>query len=120
MFNVIFKVRTDFNVSPNELIPINSEYVFDGNGCSFGSLSKTNIFIGENNSGKSRFLRFLFQSDYLCINDENIEKFYSTMRSSIGSKVLDDMYGFEKFNSIYDIAKQDHNRYHNSYDPSLR
>lgn len=120
MINVIFKMSTDFNISPNELIPINSEYAFNGKSCSFGSLSKTNIFIGENNSGKSRFLRSLFKSDFLYISNENIESFYAAMRTHIGSKDFDDKYGFEKFNLIYERAKQEKTRYHYRYDDFFR
>ena len=47
--------------------------------CSYclGDLSKTNVFIGENNSGKSRFLRYLFETDYYSIDDEAFEKFFT-------------------------------------------
>ncbi len=55
MIDVIFNTENSFRSYPNQLIPINSEYVLKGNNASFGDLSKTNIFIGENNSGKSRF-----------------------------------------------------------------
>ena len=80
MINVIFKMKNHFNHYPNELIPVNNQYFFNENNYSAGSFSRTNIFIGENNSGKSRFLRYLFQNDFLTIDDENIEKFYSTVR----------------------------------------
>ena len=83
MKSVFFKMETGFNHSPNKLIPVNSEYTFKGSDCSLGSFSKTNIFIGENNSGKSRFLRFLFNSGYYAISNGNIIKLFEGLRSKL-------------------------------------
>lgn len=41
-----------------------------------GNLSKTNIFIGENNSGKSRFLRNLFAEEFYGISCEQLSNIY--------------------------------------------
>lgn len=73
MIKVIFKTKVDFSRSPNELIPVNSDYSLN-NACAFGNLSKTNIFIGENNSGKSRFLRELFKNAFYSLTAQNVVK----------------------------------------------
>ena len=70
MISVIFKAKTSFDSSPNNLLPINNDYSFKDSNYGFGNLSKTNVFIGENNSGKSRFLRYLFETNYYSISNE--------------------------------------------------
>ena len=61
MFNIIFKTENLFDkkLSPNKLVKFgkDKEYVFRNNSVVCSGFSKTNVFIGENNSGKSRFLR---------------------------------------------------------------
>lgn len=76
MIDIIFKMLTRFDTSPNNLLLINDDYNFKGSSCGFGTLSKTNIFIGENNSGKSRFLRYLYESNFYSISDEQFNKFF--------------------------------------------
>ena len=68
MINIIFKMKTDFESSPNELLSINKDYNFKDSNYGLGNLTKTNVFIGENNSGKSRFLRYLFETNYYSIS----------------------------------------------------
>ena len=98
MISVIFKMKTGFRNSPNELIPINSEYNLCESDCAFGSLSKTNIFIGENNSGKSRLLRWLFLYDFYAINDEDIDKLIDKLNLN---KSVEGKNGISKFNMLY-------------------
>ena len=81
MVKVVFKTKASFGTGPNELIPINKDYSLIGNECACGDLSKTNIFIGENNSGKSRFLRYLFKDSFFSLNSEGIEKLLIDYRS---------------------------------------
>ena len=50
MIDIIFNSKTGFSSSPNYLIELNNDYKFVNSNCCFGKLSKTNIFIGENNS----------------------------------------------------------------------
>lgn len=110
---MIFNTENTFRSYQNQLIPINSEYVLKGSKVSFGDLSKTNIFIGENNSGKSRFLRHLFQTTFLSINNESIENLLAALRTYIKPKDIIGKCGLTKFNSIYDNVKANSNRYSN-------
>ena len=41
-----------------------------------GALGALTIFVGANNSGKSRFLRFLFKQEKLTLLDESARKTY--------------------------------------------
>ena len=56
------------------LAQINQDYNLMNHNYCFGELSKTNVFIGENNSGKSRFLRYLFKTDFYSLSDEGFTK----------------------------------------------
>lgn len=76
-------METTFHQSPNKLLPVHKDYNFKDSNCGFGNLAKTNIFIGENNSGKSRFLRYLFQSDFYAISNEQFAKFFSETKDGI-------------------------------------
>lgn len=104
MISLMFKVKNNFDISPNEFIGIHKDYNFKGSCCAFGNLSKTNIFIGENNSGKSRFLRELFASDFYYMSDQNFKVFFKTNKS----RILNNSYetipqsNIEKFNKIYE------------------
>ena len=106
MINVIFKTKTSFSMGPNDLIPINNDYSLVDNKCAFGDLSKTNIFIGENNSGKSRFLRCLFKEGFFSIDSENIEKMYCEYKRYFKQlKVFNDRESLLKFSFIYESIK---------------
>lgn len=106
MINVIFKTKASFGTGPNELIPISKDYSLTGNECAFGDLSKTNIFIGENNSGKSRFLRCLFKEHFFSLNSEGIEKLLTDYRSYLRtSKTFNKKECISNFNFIYNEAK---------------
>ena len=83
MINIIYKMKTDFESSPNELLLINQDYNFKNSFCGFGTLSKTNVFIGENNSGKSRFLRYLFETSFHSISEEQFDKFFTDTKSGV-------------------------------------
>lgn len=86
MINIIFNLKSRSASNENELIPINSDYVFRNDDSAFGSLSKTNIFIGENNSGKSRFLRQLFAYEFYAVSKEDFAEFYDSIG---GQRLLD-------------------------------
>ena len=58
-----------------KLIPINNNYTYKGSNIAFGPVSKINIFIGENNSGKSRFLRHLYKTSFYGFSNEGYGKF---------------------------------------------
>ena len=76
MNSIIFNTKYDYNVTPNNLVEINSDYNFRNGQYGFGLLSKTNIFIGANNSGKSRFLRYLYSTNFKMINYASFSKNY--------------------------------------------
>jgi hypothetical protein len=64
-----------------------SSYSFDTpeNANVISSLSLVNIFIGTNNSGKSRLLRSLFSLkdyNYNCTNNYNINQFYELVKNA--------------------------------------
>ena len=115
MMDIIFKVKENFNTSPNALISLHKDYDFVGCNLVFGELSKTNIFIGENNSGKSRFLRNLFSTSFSYIVKDDVSLFKSSFNIS-------NIYGrenvileseFKIFNDIYDKVDKDRNHYRN-------
>lgn len=114
MVDIIFNTEKGFRLSHNQLVPINSDYVIKGGSVSLGNLSKTNIFIGENNSGKSRFLRYLFQTPFLSINNENVENLLTALRTYIITRDIVGKYGLSKFNSIYDSVIDNPRRYANT------
>ena len=106
MIDLIFKTKTSFNSNLNELIPINNEYSFTGMKYAFGNLSKTNIFIGENNSGKSRFLRYLFQNDFYALSKENLDQLFRELRRHFSIlETVDDQNSVSRFAYIYDESK---------------
>ena len=104
MISLMFKVKNNFDISPNEFIGIHKDYTFKGSSCAFGNLSKINIFIGENNSGKSRFLRELFASDFYYMSDQNFKVFFKTNKSRIfnNSYEIIPQSNIEIFNKIYE------------------
>ena len=106
MINVIFNMKSEFHRMPNELIPLNNEYNLNNEAYALGSLSKVNIFIGENNSGKSRFLRHLFRNNFLSIDNEGIDKLYNCMKTHINCQDLEDKRGLEKFALMYERSRK--------------
>ena len=112
MVNVIFKTKASFGTGPNDLIPINNDYSLVDNKCAFGDLSKTNIFIGENNSGKSRFLRCLFKDVFFSLDSEGIEKTFSKYESYLkNAESINQSVGLSKLNLIYSDIKNKNLRY---------
>ncbi|MCH5152251.1 MAG: AAA family ATPase [Clostridiales bacterium] len=109
MINLIFKTKESYNVSPNSLLPINNDYNYKGSNCCFGALSKTNVFIGENNSGKSRFLRNLFETEFSAICDEQIDRFLSeTGNYAFNSGEIEKLKSkITQFNRIYESNGRD-------------
>lgn len=89
----------------------------------FGELSKTNVFIGENNSGKSRFLRYLFETDWYSLNEKSLEQFFIEMDQFIHSYgCFNPIYQFystlsqtniERFIELYDKISSDQESYRN-------
>lgn len=108
MMKLIFMI--DHNAGSNILTRINQDYILMNHNYFFGELSKMNVFIGENNSGKSRFLRYLFKTNFHSLSDENFKQFINEIDKIISSKkcinaVYDTNYAeslsnIEKFNKI--------------------
>ena len=103
MMNIIFKMKTNFDSSPNNLLPMHNDYYFKDSNYGFGNLSKTNVFIGENNSGKSRFLRYLFETNFYSISNDMFNKFFNDTKKGVYA-ALDTIpnSNIEKFNKIYE------------------
>lgn len=103
------------------LAQINQDYNLMNSPYCFGELSKTNVFIGENNSGKSRFLRYLFKTDFYSLSDEDFTQFINKIdqiiRSNRYSNAIYDTYytdllsNKEKFNKICDKITKDPTSY---------
>lgn len=100
----------EYNAGSYRLTQINQDYNLMNSPYCFGELSKTNVFIGENNSGKSRFLRYLFKTDFYYLSDEGFTQFINKIdqiiRSNRYSNAIYDTYytdllsNKEKFNKI--------------------
>ena len=103
MIEIIFNLKSRNASNENELIPINSNYILRNDDSAFGSLSKTNIFIGENNSGKSRFLRQLFACEFYAISKGDFAEFYDSIG---GQRLLDP---FKSYSCCLDLLN-DFNR----------
>ena len=79
MIDLIYKMKAKtFETNENALIHVHEDYKFNYE--AFGGLSKINIFIGENNSGKSRFLRKLFSEDFYGISNDQFINIYQETR----------------------------------------
>lgn len=114
MINIIYKMKTDFESSPNELLLINQDYNFKNSFCGFGTLSKTNVFIGENNSGKSRFLRYLFETSFHSISEEQFDKFFTDTKSGVyGPYETIPKSNMKRFNDIYEKIGEERSGYSN-------
>ena len=104
MFNIIFKTDNLFGdkLSPSKLVKFgkDKEYVFCDDSVVCGGFSKTNVFIGENNSGKSRFLRCLFSTNYYIMSYENFEDFYKDISSKISQLKIPFASPLKTFNDI--------------------
>ena len=121
MINVILKTKTNFNIGPNELIPINDDYSLNGSEYAFGDLSKTNIFIGENNSGKSRFLRCLFKDSFYSLDSQTIEKIFKDYEKEFKNpKPFNEKTSLSKFSFVYNEIKNKNTRYSHSTTDFLR
>lgn len=114
MIELIFKAKERFHSSPNSLLPINNDYNFIDSNCCFGTLSKTNIFIGENNSGKSRFLRHLFETDFYAISDERFVEFCTITKGAVYNYYETvPKSDLAKFNKIYERLGREHSQFAN-------
>lgn len=114
MMNLIFKPRSSFDTSPNALLTINDDYVSSGSSCVFGDFSKTNVFIGENNSGKSRFLRYLFETNYYSMTKEKFDQLFFATKSDV-YRNYDNIpnSNIECFNNIYKKIGGEYSPYSN-------
>lgn len=101
MFNSIFKITNSFNSYPNELDKICPDYKFCDDSAMYGRFSRMNVFIGENNSGKSRFLRALFSSKYYEMTYDDLEKFYNDISDVVPEEKMASTSPIIKFNDIY-------------------
>ena len=114
MINIIFKTKTGFESSPNTLLSINDDYNFKDSAYGFGTLSKTNVFIGENNSGKSRFLRYLFEGNYYSLSDNKLNDFFAETKNDVyGHYETVPKSNMEKFNKIYEKFGNEYSPYSN-------
>jgi len=114
MISIIFKAKTSFDSSPNNLEQINSDYNYANSLYAFGNLSKINVFIGENNSGKSRFLRHLFVSGYHSIENEEFIKFFNELKNGVYQHYdIIPKSNIEKFNKIYERLGSEKSSYAN-------
>ena len=103
MFNIIFKAEKDFNHIPNKLIRLHNDYNFANDAVAYGDFSKTNIFIGENNSGKSRFLRLLYAASYHVMSSGVFKDFCHQIKQLYRSKKFDCVQSnLYTFNDIYE------------------
>ena len=118
MINLIFKTKTNFSSIPNELIPIHQDYSLNETECAFGDLSKTNIFIGENNSGKSRFLRYLFNDSFYSLDSQSIEEIFKYYEKEFKNpKLFNGKTSLSTFSFVYNEIKNKNIRYsHSIYD----
>ena len=101
MFKTIFNILSEFDTQPNEINKIFTNYNFCEDFVMYGDFSKLNVFIGENNSGKSRFLRLLFTSNYEEVSQEDFEKFYNEMAETISTKKIDPKLPLQAINDLY-------------------
>lgn len=112
---------TGHSASSSTLTQINQDYNLMNHNYCFGELSKTNVFIGENNSGKSRFLRYLFKTNFHSLSAENFKQFINEIDQIISSNrysnaIYDTYYtkslsNKEKFNKICEKIHRDPNSY---------
>lgn len=108
MINFLFNIDTkQFDCAKN-FVPINQDYTFQGSNIAFGQVSKINIFIGENNSGKSRFLRHLYKTSFYGFSKDGYERFYQIVKRSVRFSQYDPMkFSLKDFDEIYkQIGKQ--------------
>lgn len=113
----------EYNAGSYRLAQINKDYNLMNHSYCFGELSKTNVFIGENNSGKSRFLRYLFKTDFNFMSDEDLNKFFDEMNHSItpygNYRIIYSFYhtlpqpNKEKFIKLYDKINSNKELYRN-------
>lgn len=121
MMKLVFIIER--NAGSNFLVQINQDYNLMNHNYCFGELSKTNVFIGENNSGKSRFLRYLFKTDFHSLSYENFKKFFNEMNYNItpygNYGIIYDFYhtlpqpNKEKFIKLYDKINSNKELYRN-------
>lgn len=114
MINFLFKTDAEqFDYAKN-LIPINQNYTFQGSNVVFGPISKINIFIGENNSGKSRFLRHLYRTSFYGFSNEGYRELYQSTKGHLRFGPYYKMkYDINEFNQIYDNIGREKTEYTN-------
>ena len=100
MKSILFNVER-FEINPNKLESINKDYNFYENDFCFGILSKINVFIGENNSGKSRFLRSLFSKPFMLLEDNKFNIFFTQHKKSIYTNFHEEEVQILKFIDTY-------------------
>lgn len=102
MFNITFNPEKGFNISPNSLTELNKDYLFCGNSIVYGDFSKINVFIGENNAGKSRFLRYLFSHSYREMSNEDFNNFFNGISRRVAKgEIVRKKSNMETFIDIY-------------------
>lgn len=119
MINYIFKTKESLNASPNDFLPIIELYNTESKSNVIGVFAKTNVFIGENNSGKSMFLRSLFQDDsktLYSLTDTALRKIIQNLSAlygiaTVGLKNLPD--NINKFSYLAGKLKDERAQYSN-------
>ena len=104
MINFLFSTNANQLDNSKGLFFINKDYVFKSSNMAFGPISKINIFIGENNSGKSRFLRHLYRTSFYGLSNDGYKSFYSSIRSElrITNPYYKIKFGIKDIDYIYD------------------
>ena len=131
MKNIIFNTSNDYDNSENSLIEINKDYNILYSKFGFGLLSKTNVFIGANNSGKSRFLRYLYSIDFDMIASwwfkkrfsmmyNDVLSFFSTDHYFVNSPYMFNRYREEEFYAVLNKHSVKYSKENKFYFPPLR
>ena len=131
MKNIIFNTSNNYDNSENSLIEINKDYNILYSKFGFGLLSKTNVFIGANNSGKSRFLRYLYSIDFNMIASWWFRKRFSMMYNDIlnvfntdhyfvNSPYMFNRYGEGDFYAVLNKRSVKYSKENKFYFPPLR
>lgn len=82
MIDIIFYTQNNFDNENNSLEQPSNYNLIDPK-YGFGMLSKTNVFIGANNSGKSRFLRLLYSNNFYATNKDKFRSMRSLSTTDI-------------------------------------
>ena len=113
MLNLLFNLKNPFNTFPNEVKMVNDDYIFSNSNICFGDLSKMNVFIGENNCGKSRFLRNLFAKPFYGLDYQSLSEFFGSYEEKIYYAPYDEIpkSNVKRFEKLYKAMTDTRNSY---------